>query len=878
MTVAPETVPSSGPAADGTRRPEGHVSSPSTASRSAAAQGRADHPGRRAARHRDPAVLRPPAARAGRRLPAVPGRGGDGRPADAEAAGLLHHDGRRRHGRQDPAHLAGGRQGAAGHDGAAADQPPAGLPDLRQGRRVPAAEPGAGQRPRRVPVRRRRSGPTPSRSPISSQILLDRERCVLCARCTRFSEQIAGDPFIELFERGALEQIGVDEDEPFESYFSGNTIQICPVGALTSAAYRFRARPFDLVSTPSVCEHCASGCAQRTDWRRGKVTRRLAGEDPAVNEEWNCDKGRFAFRYATSADRHPAPLVRDDETGELVETSWTDALAAAAEGLRAASDNGGVGVLPGGRLTVEDAYAYAKFARVALGTNDVDARARAHSAEELDFLAAQVAGTGPGRPAGSPTPTWRRRRPCCCVGFEPEEESPIVFLRLRKAARNRPPGLPTSAPFAPAAPREAVRHAAAPRSRRRGRRPSSGLSLARRAGRTAGAPSRRCGSRGGDPGRRAAAEVPGLFSAVLRLADAHRRPGWPGCRGGPASAARSRPARCRTCCPAAAGHRPGAAGRGRAGLGPGSGPLPATPGRDTDRHPGRGGDRRAGRAAGRRRRPGRPARPGARARAAGPGRVRGQPGAAASAGHRAGRRGAAGRRRRRRSPAPSWTGRAAPAPFDAPRWTAPARCPTAGCWTRWPRRWTSTCSRRRRRPRAAELARAGHRPPGRRGRPPDGAGRRRPPPPGRRPGACWPAGGSCSTAARCRTASRTWPARPEAAGGPAVAGDRRPGSASSTATTVTVAPARGAITLPAALTDHAGRRGLAAGELAAGSTVRSDPAAPAPARGRLHAQRRRRMRSASRPPQPDHGWRTSARDPFWLVLIKVVAIFVLPGA
>ena len=115
---------------------------------------------------------------------------------------------------------------------------------------------------------------------ISAQILLDRERCVLCARCTRFSEQIAGDPFIALIERGALQQVGIYEKEPFESYFSGNTVQICPVGALTSAAYRFRSRPFDLISTPSICEHCSSGCALRTDHRRGKVTRRLAGNDP----------------------------------------------------------------------------------------------------------------------------------------------------------------------------------------------------------------------------------------------------------------------------------------------------------------------------------------------------------------------------------------------------------------------------------------------------------------------------------------------------------------------------------------------------------------------------------------------------------------------
>ena len=108
---------------------------------------------------------------------------------------------------------------------------------------------------------------------VSSQVLLDRERCVLCARCTRFSDQIAGDRFIDLLERGAQQQVGIAPGEPFQSYFSGNTVQICPVGALTGTAYRFRARPFDLVSSPSVCEHCSSGCAQRTDHRRGAVLR-----------------------------------------------------------------------------------------------------------------------------------------------------------------------------------------------------------------------------------------------------------------------------------------------------------------------------------------------------------------------------------------------------------------------------------------------------------------------------------------------------------------------------------------------------------------------------------------------------------------------------
>ncbi len=281
---------------------------------------------------------------------------------------------------------------------------------------------------------------------ISSQVLLDRERCVLCARCTRFSAQVSGDPFIELFERGALEQVAIYADEPYESYFSGNVVQICPVGALTGASYRFRSRPFDLVSTPSICEHCSSGCAQRTDWRRGKVMRRLSGDDPQVNEEWNCDKGRWAFTYAFESDRILRPLVRGAE-GELEEASWPEAFERAAQGLLEARDAGGVGVLPGGRLTLEDAYAYSKFARLALGTNDIDMRARPHSAEELDFLASSVARTS--LLTGGVTYTDLEHAPAVLlVGFEPEEESPIVFLRLRKANRRHGARIFGIAPFA----------------------------------------------------------------------------------------------------------------------------------------------------------------------------------------------------------------------------------------------------------------------------------------------------------------------------------------------------------------------------------------------------------------------------------------------
>ena len=306
---------------------------------------------------------------------------------------------------------------------------------------------------------------------ISTQVLLDRERCILCQRCTRFSDEIAGDPFIDLQERGAKQQIGVfdteilhfEGDAPmgdarldasgrrFSSYFSGNTIQICPVGALTSAAYRFRSRPFDLVSTPAIAEHDANGSAIRIDKRRNTVLRRLSGEDAVVNEEWITDKDRFAFTWQTAPDRLTSPLVRDraeDGTrGELRPASWPEALEVAGAALAAARDAKGVGVLPGGRLTLEDAYAYAKFARVVLGTNDVDHRARAHSAEEAQFLAHAVAARG----VDVTFADLESATNVLLVGLEAEEEGGVVFLRLRKGATAGRTKVSAVAPFASSA-------------------------------------------------------------------------------------------------------------------------------------------------------------------------------------------------------------------------------------------------------------------------------------------------------------------------------------------------------------------------------------------------------------------------------------------
>ncbi|HWV77262.1 MAG TPA: NADH-quinone oxidoreductase subunit G [Isoptericola sp.] len=314
---------------------------------------------------------------------------------------------------------------------------------------------------------------------VSTEILLDRERCVLCQRCTRFSDEIAGDAFIALQERGAHQQIGrFDETvldftppsgepaeetfgsaaataggQPFASYFSGNTVQICPVGALTGAAYRFRSRPFDLVSTPGISEHDSCGSAIRVDHRRGVVLRRLSGEDPAVNEEWITDKDRFAFTWQAAPDRLTVPLVRDRvldadgavvSRGELRPASWVEAFELAAEGLAAARAAGGVGVLPGGRLTVEDAFAWSRYARTVLGTDDVDQRARVGSAEETAFLGHAVAGTGVGVTFGD----VEAAPAVLLAGLEAEEEAGVTFLRLRKGVRKHGTKVWSVAPFA----------------------------------------------------------------------------------------------------------------------------------------------------------------------------------------------------------------------------------------------------------------------------------------------------------------------------------------------------------------------------------------------------------------------------------------------
>jgi NADH-quinone oxidoreductase subunit G len=259
---------------------------------------------------------------------------------------------------------------------------------------------------------------------ISDLVVLDRERCVLCWRCIRFSDEIAGDQFIQLVDRGPGTQILTFNDEPFDSYFSGNTIQICPVGALTSRPYRFLSRPWDLKSGPSVCAYCSVGCPLSNEVRSGQLVRAQALPNEHVNDFWNCDKGRFGYHYVSSEDRLTTPLMRNDD-GEFEPTGWGSALSAAATQLNRGDR---VGVIAGGHLMTEDAYAIARLAKRTIGTPHVDSRLQDEGAPyELALGLGPVAGSTAtiNDLEAATTIVW--------TGGDPKETLPVLYLRLRLA-------------------------------------------------------------------------------------------------------------------------------------------------------------------------------------------------------------------------------------------------------------------------------------------------------------------------------------------------------------------------------------------------------------------------------------------------------------
>ncbi|MFP5225777.1 MAG: NADH-quinone oxidoreductase subunit G [Actinomycetota bacterium] len=261
---------------------------------------------------------------------------------------------------------------------------------------------------------------------ISPLIKLDRERCVLCARCTRFSDQIADDPFIELFERGALEQVAIYEDEPYRSEYSGNVVQICPVGALTSSEFRFQARPFDMTTTVSTCNRCASGCQTLVQERRGQLVRVLSSTDPTGQDEWICDKGRFGYLYAQTPERVTEPLVRKGDG--FVAVSWAEAISTVAAAIRETRDSRlGSAVLGGSISTDEDAYALSRFARVVLATNDIDHRLGGSTPEDYAALGQIASGVETAGFADIDAADT-----IVIAGADLREVSPIVALRIRK--------------------------------------------------------------------------------------------------------------------------------------------------------------------------------------------------------------------------------------------------------------------------------------------------------------------------------------------------------------------------------------------------------------------------------------------------------------
>ena len=262
--------------------------------------------------------------------------------------------------------------------------------------------------------------------PISDLVLLDRERCILCDRCTRFADEVAGDPLIHFNSRGNNTHITTFPDEPFSSYFSGNTVQICPVGALTAKPYRFKARPWDLSQQESTCTTCSVGCRTVVQSSRDELLRYMGVDSDPVNHGWLCDRGRFNFEQVKSDQRVLQPLVR--QGGELQPASWNAALAAAASLIQDAIAAGGpqrVGIIGGARGTNEDAFAWARLGHDVIGTPN-------RYAQMGDGMPIALLGQSPATIDEAANATT-----IVLLGPDLKEELPVLYLRLRDAASKR---------------------------------------------------------------------------------------------------------------------------------------------------------------------------------------------------------------------------------------------------------------------------------------------------------------------------------------------------------------------------------------------------------------------------------------------------------
>jgi len=267
--------------------------------------------------------------------------------------------------------------------------------------------------------------------PIGPTIALDRERCVLCWRCVRFTQEIAEDKSIVLLDRGEHTIVGTFHDEPYVSNFSGNVVELCPVGALTSRKQRFNFRPWELRNQPSICPHCPVGCNINISVRKNdEVIRFLSRDNPEVDDSWLCDRGRYNFEFINSPERLSSPMIRRPNGFEQV--SWGEALDYIAERLRPMLEETGSDSIAGiasPQLTNEDLFVFKRFMANVLGSSLVD-----------HFPRPNLDGTETGREASellarsvTSIESLEHAKTIVLLGADPSEREPVVELRIRKA-------------------------------------------------------------------------------------------------------------------------------------------------------------------------------------------------------------------------------------------------------------------------------------------------------------------------------------------------------------------------------------------------------------------------------------------------------------
>ncbi|HBY98559.1 MAG TPA: NADH dehydrogenase (quinone) subunit G [Chloroflexi bacterium] len=273
----------------------------------------------------------------------------------------------------------------------------------------------------------------PKPIPLGELIWLDQERCIYCARCIRYCEEVANDPVLDFADRNRGQHIVTYSDPPFDSYFSGNTTDICPVGALTTEDFRFKARPWELRNTPSLCPHCPVGCNIVLGTRANEIKRIMPRHNEWVNELWICDKGRFGHHFVGAADRLKTPLIKGAD-GSFRRASWEEALTLIADRLAeitASHGAGAIGGIAGDRLPNEDLYLFQKFFRQVLGSPNLDHRVQWPVGTGIEAAVARVGLSG-----GSNLGALGKESVVLLLGADLEEEQPVAYLRLRKAARS----------------------------------------------------------------------------------------------------------------------------------------------------------------------------------------------------------------------------------------------------------------------------------------------------------------------------------------------------------------------------------------------------------------------------------------------------------